>query len=49
MTAFRNVKIIQVAKKDFEKINEFAEAAVCMRNVDKAEEIKEQRRKLLDM
>ena len=39
----------QVSKLDFDKMNEFAEAAVCARNPDKAHEIKEQRRRLLDM
>jgi hypothetical protein len=38
-----------VAKADFEKLNEFAEAAVIVRNPDRAKEIKEQRRKLLEM
>lgn len=41
--------LFQVAKADFEKINEFAEAAVIMRNLDKAHQIKDQRKKLLDM
>ena len=38
----------QVAQADFEKINEFAEAAVLVRNPGKEKDIKEQRRRLID-
>ncbi|XP_059090303.1 cellular tumor antigen p53-like isoform X1 [Tigriopus californicus] len=41
--------MVPVAKQDFEKINEFAEAAVIMRNMAQANKIKEERQKLLDM
>ena len=41
--------LVPVAQADFEKLNEFAEAAVIMRNPEKASKIKETRRKLLDM
>ena len=41
--------IFQVAKLDFEKINEFAESAVIMRNLEKANQIRDQRKKLLEM
>ena len=39
---------LQVAQADYEKINEFAEAAVLVRNPGKEREIKEQRRRLTD-
>ena len=38
----------QVAQADFEKLNEFAEAAVLVRNPGQEKEIKERRRKLTD-
>ena len=38
----------QVAQADYEKINEFAEAAVLVRNPGKEKQIKEQRRRLTD-
>ena len=38
----------QVAQADYDKINEFAEAAVLVRNPGKEKEIKEQRRRLTD-
>ena len=38
----------QVAQADYEKINEFAEAAVLVRNPGKEKEIKERRRRLTD-
>ena len=41
--------MVPIAQDDFKKMNEFAEAAVIMRNPDKAEEIKAQRRKLMEM
>lgn len=41
--------MVPVAKQDFEKINEFAEAAVIMRNMAQANKIKEERQKLLDL
>ena len=39
---------LQVAQADYEKMNEFAEAAVLVRNPGKEREIKEQRRRLTD-
>ena len=39
--------MIPVAADDFKKMNEFAEAAMIVRNPDRAEEIKETRRRLL--
>lgn len=40
--------MVPVAQADYEKINEFAEAAVLVRNPGKEREIKEQRRRLTD-
>jgi len=40
--------MVPVAQADYEKINEFAEAAVLVRNPGKEKEIKEQRRRLTD-
>ena len=39
--------MIPVAADDFKKMNEFSEAAMIVRNPDRAEEIKETRRRLL--
>ena len=39
--------MIPVAAEDFKKLNEFAEAAMVVRHPEKASEIKEMRRKLL--
>ena len=41
--------MVPVAKADFEKVNEMAEAVAMMRNSANANQIKEQRKKLLEM
>lgn len=42
------LKPVQVAKADFEKMNEFAEAAMIVRNPSNASDIRAQRKRLLE-